>query len=74
MPTHRSTASTINLLDEVNEQAPQPVEAKGVPGNAMDDVVLRIIAKVEQSWRTVLQRRGSRKATQRREAAARRTT
>jgi hypothetical protein len=49
MPTHQSAASAINLLDEVNEQVPRPVEAKGVPGNAMDDVVLRIIARVEQT-------------------------
>jgi hypothetical protein len=49
MPTHRSAASAINLLDEVNEQAPRPVEGKGVPGNAMDDAVLRVIARVEQT-------------------------
>ena len=49
MPTHRSAASTINLLDEVNEQAPRPVEAKGITGNTMDDAVLHVIARVEQT-------------------------
>ena len=49
MPTHRSAASAINLLDEVNEQAPWPVKAMGVPGKAMDDVMLRVIASVEQT-------------------------
>ena len=49
MPTHRSAASAINLLDEVNEQALWPIEAKGIPSNAMDDAVLRVIARVEQT-------------------------
>ena len=47
MPTHQSAASAINLVDEENEQAPQPVEAEALPDNAMDDVVMRVIARVE---------------------------
>ena len=50
MPTHQSTASAINLVDEENEQAPQPVEAEALPGNAMDDAVMRVIARVEQTF------------------------
>ena len=41
------TASAINLVDEENEQAPRPVEAEALPGNAMDDTVMRVIARVE---------------------------
>ena len=33
-----------------NEQAPRPVEAEALPGNAMDDVVMRVIARVEQTF------------------------
>ena len=54
MPTHQSAASAINLVDEENEQAPWPIEAEALPGNAMDDVVMRVIARVEQTlgaWR-----------------------
>ena len=54
MPTHQSAASAINLVDEENEQAPRPVEAEALPGNAMDDAVMRVIARVEQTlgaWR-----------------------
>ena len=54
MPTHQSAASAINLVDEENEQAPRPIEAEALPGNAMDDTVMRIIARVEQTlgaWR-----------------------
>ena len=54
MPAHRSTTSAINLTDEENEQAPRPVEAEALPGNAMDDAVMRVIARVEQTsgaWR-----------------------
>ena len=54
MPTHQSTTSAINLVDEENEQAPRPVEAEALPGNAMDDAVMRVIARVEQTlgaWR-----------------------
>ena len=54
MPTHQSAASAINLVDEENEQAPWPVEAEALPGNAMDDVVMRIITRVEHTlgaWR-----------------------
>ena len=40
MPTHQSAASAINLVDEENEQTPQPVEAK----------VLPVIARVEQTF------------------------
>ena len=50
MPTHQSTASVINLIDKENEQAPQPVEAEARPGNAMDDAVMRVIARVEQTF------------------------
>ena len=42
MPTHQSAASAINLVDEENEQA--------LPGNAMDDAVMRVIARVEQTF------------------------
>ena len=54
MLTHQSAASAINLIDEENEQAPRPVEAEALPGNAMDDAVMRVIARVEQAlgaWR-----------------------
>ena len=55
MPTHQSAASSaINLVDEENDQTPRPVEAEALPGNAMDDAVMRVIAKVEQTlgaWR-----------------------
>ena len=47
MPTHQSAASAINLVDEENEQAPRPVEAEALPGNAMDDVVMCVIAWVD---------------------------
>ena len=50
MPTHQSAASAINLVDEENEQAPWPVEAEALPGNAMDDAVMRVIARVEQTF------------------------
>ena len=50
MPTHQSAASAINLVDEENEQAPQPVEAKALPSNAMDDAMMRVIARVEQTF------------------------
>ena len=43
MPTHQSAASAINLIDEENEQAPQPVKAEALPDNAMDDAVMRVI-------------------------------
>ena len=54
MPTHQSAASAINLVDEENEQAPRPVEAEALPGNTMDDMMMRVIARVEQTlgaWR-----------------------
>ena len=54
MPTHQSAASAINLSDEENEQEPRPVEAEALPSNAMDDAVMRVIARVEQTlgaWR-----------------------
>jgi hypothetical protein len=54
MPTHQSAASAINLLDEENKKAPWPVEAEALPGNAMDDAVMRVISRVEQTlgaWR-----------------------
>ena len=43
MPTH-----------EENEHAPRPVGAEALPDNAMDDAVMRVIARVEQTlgtWR-----------------------
>ena len=49
MPTHQSFTSAINLVDEENEQAPRPVEAEALPGNAMDDAVMRVIDRVEQT-------------------------
>ena len=52
MPTHQSAASTINLVDEENEQAPRPVEAAVLLGNAMDDNVMCVIARVEQTLGT----------------------
>ena len=54
MPTHQSAASAINLVDEENEQAPRTVEAEALLDNAMDDTVMRVIARVEQAlgaWR-----------------------
>ena len=50
MPTHQSAASAINLVDEENEQAPWPVEAEALPGNTMDDTMMRVIARVEQTF------------------------
>ena len=41
MPTHQSAAFAINLVDEENQKAPRPVEAAALPGNAMDDDVMR---------------------------------
>ena len=54
MPTHQSAASAINLVDEENQKAPRPVEAMALPSNAMDDAVMCVIARVEQTlgaWR-----------------------
>ena len=54
MPTHQSAASAINLVDEENEQAPRAIKAKALPGNVMDDAVMRIITRVDQTlgaWR-----------------------
>ena len=48
MPTHQSPASAINLVDEENEHVPRPVEAEALPGNEMDDDVMRVIARVER--------------------------
>ena len=56
MPTHQSAASAINLVDKENEQAPWPVEAEALPSNAMDDAVMCVIARVEQTfgaWRLI---------------------
>ena len=50
MPNHQSAAFAINLVDEENEQAPRPIEAEALLGNAMDDVVMRVIARVEQTF------------------------
>ena len=56
MPTHQSAASAINLVDEENEQAPRPVEAEALPGTVMDDAVMRVIARVEQTLGTSVPR------------------
>ena len=50
MLTHQSAASAINLVDEENERAPRPVEAEALPGNAMDDDVMCVITRVEQTF------------------------
>jgi len=50
MPTHQSATSTINFVDDENEQAPWPVEAEALPGNPMDDAVMRIISRVKQTF------------------------
>ena len=50
MPTHQSAAFAINLVDEENEKLPRPVKAEALPGNAMDDAVMRVIARVEQTF------------------------
>ena len=50
MPTHQSAASAINLIDEENKQASRPVEAEALPGNMTDDTVMRVIARVEQTF------------------------
>ena len=50
MPTHQSAASATNLINEKNQKAPRPVEAATLPGNAMDDVVMHVIARVEQTF------------------------
>ena len=50
MPTHQSATSAIDLVDEENEQVPWPVEAEALPSNAMDAVVMRVIARVEQTF------------------------
>ena len=47
MPTHESATSAINLIDEEKQKAPQPVEVEALPCNAMDDIVMRVIATVE---------------------------
>ena len=49
MPTHQSAASAINLVDEENEEVPRPIEVEALPGNTMDDAVMRVIARVEQT-------------------------
>ena len=54
IPTHQSVASAINLVDEENEQAPRPIEAEALPGNAGDDAMIRVISRVDQTlsaWR-----------------------
>ena len=50
MPTHQSAASAINLVDKENKQAPRPVEAETLPGNVMDDAVMRVIARVKRTF------------------------
>ena len=50
MPTHQSAASAINLVDEENEQAPRPVETEALLDNAMDNTMMRFIARVEQTF------------------------
>ena len=50
MPTHQSATSAINLVDEENQKAPQPVEVAVLPSNAMDDAVMHVITRVEQTF------------------------
>ena len=50
MPIHQSAASAINLVDKENEQAPRLVEAEALPSNAMDEAVMRVIARVELTF------------------------
>ena len=50
MPTHQSATSAINLVDEENEKAPRPIEAEALPGNTMGDALMRVIARVEQTF------------------------
>ena len=50
MPTHQRATSTIIFVDEENEQAPWPAEAEALPANAMDDIVMRVIARVEETF------------------------
>ena len=52
MPTHQSAASAINLVNKENEKAPRPIEAEALPGNEMDNTVMRVIARVEQTLGT----------------------
>ena len=47
---HQSVASVINLVDEENQKALRPVKAAVLPGNAMDDTVMCVIARVEQTF------------------------
>ena len=49
MPTHQSAASAINFLDEENKKAPWPIEAEVLPCNVMDNIVMRVITRVEQT-------------------------
>ena len=49
MTTHQSTAFAINLVHKENKQAPWLVEAEALPDNAMDDVVMCVITRVEQT-------------------------
>ena len=54
MPTHQSAASAINLIDKENQKSPRPIEAAALHSNAMDDVVMHVIARVEHAlgaWR-----------------------
>ena len=54
MPTHQSTASAINLVNEESRKGPRPANAARLPGNAMYDVVMHVIVRVEQTlgaWR-----------------------
>ena len=50
MPTHQSAASAINLLGEENEKTTWPVEVEALFGNAIDDAVMRVIARVEKTF------------------------
>ena len=49
MPTDQSAASAINLVDEEKELVPRPVEAEALPDSAMDDTVMHVIARVEET-------------------------
>ena len=73
MPTHQSAASAINLVDEENQKAPWSVEATALPDNTMDDAVMRVIARVEQTlgtWRFSIANQDRRVSAERLQLAA----
>ena len=46
----KSATFAINLVVEGNQKAPRPVEAAALLGNTMDDTVMRVITRVEQTF------------------------